>query len=552
MSDFGYSFEYPSVTFCIERKVGKMKDKSFTQSADEREAALELMANRLPSESLNSSVERKRAIYGAFEARDARFDGRVYAAISSTGVYCRPVCPYHAKIENVTFYASAAEAEEAGYRPCLVCRPETAPGLSSADARKSLARRAAAMIQEECTAGDGLERLSARLGYTDRHVRRVFQDEFGVTPMQFLTTCRLRLAKAMLADTSLSMADVAKASGFKSTRRFNDAFKSHYGLVPSEQRRLAKNRSANAFNAEAAIRLRLGYRPPLCFSELLAFFRDRALAGVEVVDDASYARTARMAMPDGSEVSGWIRVEHDPAHNALVLSIAESLLPATSIVVARVRRMFDLDCDPETVFEGLAALDTIRPGANVCGMRLPGCFDPFETCCRAVLGQQVSVAAANKLAARVVDALGPHIQTGIEGLDRAWPSAFEVSSLDDVAGVLGPLGVIRTRSVVIAEIARMVESADLGFDALVDPIEQINALLSVKGIGPWTANYIAMRAYSYPDAFLEKDSGVAHALPDMTPKERLEAVEPCRPWRSYAVICLWNSLSNQTLKEKGE
>ena len=521
-----------------------MKDKSFTQSTEEREAAFEYLVTGLPSESLNGSPERKRAIYGAFEARDARFDGRVYAAISSTGVYCRPVCPYHAKIENVTFYATAAEAEEAGYRPCLVCRPETAPGLSSADARKSLARRAAAMIQEECTAGDGLERLSARLGYTDRHVRRVFKDEFGVTPVQFLTTCRLRLAKAMLADTDLSMADVAKAAGFNSTRRFNDAFKSHYGLVPSEQRRLAKTRNANAASTGAAIRLRLGYRPPLRFSELLAFFRDRALAGVEVVGDASYARTARMVMSDGSEASGWIQVEHDPNHSALVLSMSESLLPATSMVVARVRRMFDLDCDSETVFEGLAALDAIRPGANVCGTRLPGCFDPFETCCRAVLGQQVSVVAANKLAARIVESLGPQIQTSIEGLDRVWPSASEISALDDVSEVLGPLGVIRTRSSVMMEIAHMTVSGDLRFDALADPVEQMNAILSVKGIGPWTANYIAMRAYSYPDAFLEKDSGIAHALPDMTPKGRIEAVEPCRPWRSYAVISLWNSLGD--------
>ena len=417
-----------------------MKDKSFTQSASEREAAFEYVAAGLPSEFLNGSLERKRAIYGAFEARDARFDGLVYAAISSTGVYCRSVCPYHAKIENVTFYMTAAEAEEAGYRPCLVCRPETAPGLSSAD-----------------------------------------------------------------------------AIGIGST-----------------------------------IRLRLGYRPPLRFEELLAFFRDRALAGVEAVDDTSYTRTVRITMIDGSEISGWMRVEHDPAHNALVLSIAESLLPATSMVVARVRRMFDLDCDPETVFGGLTALEAHRPGSNAIGTRLPGCFDPFETCCRAVLGQQVSVAAANKLAARIVSAIGPQIQTGIEGLDRTWPSASEVSALSDIAGTLGPLGVIRARSAVIAQIAHMVESGDLCFDVLADPIEQMNTLLSLKGIGPWTANYIAMRACSYPDAFLEKDSGVAHALPDMTPKERVEAVEPCRPWRSYAVICLWNSLRNQASQPKGD
>ena len=169
-----------------------------------------------------------------------------------------------------------------------------------------------------------------------------------------------------------------------------------------------------------------------------------------------------------------------------------------------------------------------------------------------MLGQQVSVVAANKMAARIVEAFGPHVQTGIEGLDRAWPSASQIGAIDNIEGALGPLGVIRTRSAVVAEIARMVESGDFRFDALADPAEQMNALLSVKGIGPWTANYIAMRALSYPDAFLEKDSGVAHALPEMTPKERIEAVEPCRPWRSYAVIYLWNSLSDQASKPKGE
>ena len=302
--------------------------------------------------------------------------------------------------------------------------------------------------------------------------------------------------------------------------------------------------SANASGSGAAINLRLDYRPPMRFNVLLEFFRGRALVGVELVDDAAYARTARMMMPDGSEVSGWIRVEDDPAHNALTLSMNESLEPVASIVAARVRSMFDLDCNPEAVSEALSPLDDIRPGANVLGTRLPGCFNPFETCCRAVLGQQVSVAAANKLAARIVEAFGPRVDTGIEGLERAWPSSQEIGAIDDITDAFGQLGVIRTRSAVLAEIARMVESSDLHIDEPADPIEQMNTLLSVKGIGPWTANYIAMRAFSHPDAFLEKDSGVAHALPEMTPKERLEAVEPCRPYRSYAVICLWNSLGS--------
>ena len=518
-----------------------MKDKSYRLSEGERTAAIQSAATCLESKSLNDPPERERAIYGAFEARDARFDGKVYAAISSTGVYCRPVCPYHAKIENVTFYATPVEAEVAGYRPCLVCRPETAPGMSAADAHASLARRAASVIREECTVGDGLERLAARLGYTGRHVRRVFLEEYGVTPMQYLTTCRCSLARAMLADTDLPIAQVAAASGFKSTRRFNDAFKARYGLTPGGQRRLAKSRGGSPGEGRA-IQLRLGYRPPFRFGELLAFFRGRALIGVEAVDEESYMRTASIALPDGREVCGWVRVEDDPAHNALVLSMSESLLPATSIVVARVRRMFDLDCDPEVVHEALGPLDGAFPGANALGTRLPGCFDPFETCCRAVIGQQVSVAAANKMAARVAEAFGTPVETGTEGLERAWPSPGGILALGDVAGALGLLGVIRSRANAIAEIARMATSCELRFDALADATEQMDALLSVKGIGPWTANYIAMRAYSHPDAFLEKDAGVAHALPDMTPKERLAAVEPCRPWRSYAVIGLWNSL----------
>ena len=272
---------------------------------------------------------------------------------------------------------------------------------------------------------------------------------------------------------------------------------------------------------------------------MLAFFRDRALVGVEVVDETSYMRTARIALSDDTEAFGWIRVEDDPMHNALALSMSESLLAATSIVVARVRRMFDLDCNPEVVHEALAPLDGVSPGANVCGTRLPGCFDPFETCCRAVIGQQVSVAAASKMAARVTEAFGTPIDTGIEGLERVWPSPTEILALGEIGNALGPLGIIQSRANAIGEIARMADSGNLRFDALASAENQMDTLMSVKGIGPWTANYIAMRVFSHPDAFLEKDAGVARALPDMTPKERLAAVEPCRPWRSYAVIDLW-------------
>ena len=289
----------------------------------------------------------------------------------------------------------------------------------------------------------------------------------------------------------------------------------------------------------------LEYRPPYRFGELLSFFRSRAIAGVELVDESSYARCVRMRLGSGEEVFGWLRVQDDAAHHALVLSMSESLRSATPDIACRIRRMFDLDCEPQLLHEALAPLEKVRPGANVAGTRLPGCFDAFETSCRAVLGQQVSVAAANKLAARVAVRLGTRVETGIEGLDLVWPAPADILALDDASDVLGPLGVIGSRTKAICEIARMMESGDLRFDTLADAREQMDVLQSVKGIGPWTANYVAMRVLSYSDAFLETDAGVAHALPELTPKERLAAVEPCRPWRSYAVIGLWNSLGTQ-------
>ncbi len=289
----------------------------------------------------------------------------------------------------------------------------------------------------------------------------------------------------------------------------------------------------------------LEYRPPYRFGELLSFFRSRAIAGVELVDESSYARCVRMRLENGEEVFGWLRVQNDAAHQALVLSMSESLLDAAPDITCRIRRMFDLDCEPQLLHEALSPLEKVRPGANVAGTRLPGCFDAFETSCRAVLGQQVSVAAANKLAARVAARLGTRVETGVEGLGLVWPTPADILALDDASNVLGPLGVIGSRTKAIREIARMMESGELCFDTTADARVQMDVLQSVKGIGPWTANYVAMRVLSYSDAFLETDAGVAHALPELTPKERLAAVEPCRPWRSYAVIGLWNSLGGQ-------
>lgn len=291
--------------------------------------------------------------------------------------------------------------------------------------------------------------------------------------------------------------------------------------------------------------VRLEYRPPYRFAELLAFFRERALTGVEVIDETSYARTVRLKAPDGSVAEGWMRVVDDPEHKQLVITMPNSLAPCMPHIVSRVRRMFDVDCDPQAIASGLAPLEMAIPGAVREGTRLPGCFDPFETACRAVLGQQISVAAANKLAARLVESYGTPVGTGIGGASRVFPTPEEILALNPIEDALGPLGVIKTRSRVIAEIARMLVSGELDFDSGALATEQIEKLLAIKGVGPWTANYIAMRALSHPDAFLESDAGVAHALHDMTPRQRLTMAEAWRPWRSYAVICLWNSLGPQ-------
>ena len=293
------------------------------------------------------------------------------------------------------------------------------------------------------------------------------------------------------------------------------------------------------------ITVRLSYRPPYRFAEVLAFFRDRALAGVEVVDDSFYARTVRIPLENGGMACGWIRVEDDDTKNMLRLTMSESLLPAISQVLARVRRQFDTDCNPQVIDESLASLSDVAPRARVLGTRLPGCFEPFETTCRAVLGQQVSVKAANKLAARIIDAYGIEVDTGITGLNRAWPTPHELLELCREVPLeesFGTLGVIKTRSRTIEHIARMLASGELDLEDTAHAPEQMQTLLSVKGIGPWTANYIAMRTMSYPDASQETDAGIAHALPDLTPKQRLAAAESWRPWRSYAVIALWNSL----------
>lgn len=479
-------------------------------------------------------------LYAAFKAKDARFDGRFFVGISSTGIYCRPVCrAKQPKAKNCTFYHTAAEAEQAGYRPCLLCRPELAPGTSITDATANLVYRAARMLEENCGSGQSLDELAGRLGCTDRHLRRVFTAEYHVSPVRYLQTCRLLLAKNLLTDTNLPVLEVAMAAGFGSLRRFNDLFKEQYNMPPTALR----NRMSEEKRRNDNITLALGYRPPYRWEEMLRFLSGRAIAGIEVVKCGEYMRTVYLDKMDGKSVRGWVRVGHKAKKNVLSVTISETLLAVLPQVLARIRHLFDLYCDPDAVYETLQVMNDIRPGLCTLGARVPGCFDAFEMAVRTVLGQQITVKAASTLAARIVEAYGTPVQTGIEGLTHIFPSPGEVLAMGkDITNNFGALGVTSARSNTIYELAKALSQGEIDFDLRVQPEEEMKKLMRIRGIGSWTAQYIAMRAMEWPDAFLETDVGVKKALQPYTSRELLKMAEAWRPWRSYATINLWNTL----------
>lgn len=484
--------------------------------------------------------ETKDSLYAAFKAKDTRFDGRFFVGISSTGIYCRPVCrAKQAKKENCTFFSSAAEAEAAGFRPCLLCRPELAPGGSQMDAASALAHRAAVLLEENCGSGQSLSELAGRLGCTDRHLRRVFMEAYHVSPVQYLQTCRLLLAKSLLTDTGLSVLDVAMAAGFGSLRRLNDLFQEHYGLAPTALRK----KTAEGKGHTETITAGLGYRPPYGWKKILEFLSQRAIPGVEAVRDGAYERTVCLTDRKGRTVRGWISVGNDGEKNRLVVTLGDTLITVMPQVLARIRRMFDLCCNPDAIGETLQAMDEIAPGLWVPGTRIPGCFDSFEMSVRAVLGQQITVKAAGTLAGKIAGTYGKPIETGIPGLTHTFPSAGDIVALSGpIEEHLGVLGVIAARSRCILAIAQALTDGKISLDFCADPETEMKKLLGIKGIGNWTARYIAMRTFGWTDAFLETDVGIKKALPDRTEKEIRELSERWSPWRSYATISLWNSL----------
>ena len=485
------------------------------------------------------------ALYSAYKAKDARFDGKFFIGISTTGIYCRPICrAKQPQIRNCNFYTTAAEAEQAGYRPCLLCRPElAAPGTASVDAKASLALRAAKLLEENCGNGQNIEELAKRLGCTARHLRRTFISEYKVSPIQYLQTCRLLLAKNLLTDTKLSVLDVAMAAGFGSLRRFNDLFKKRYNFSPTSLRK----KTVEVRSTSSDVTLALGYRPPYQWEQILGFLDHRAIPGVEVVRDNKYMRTVQIAVEDKNGerkyLRGWVQVGNSPVQNALKVTISSTLLSALPQILAKIRHLFDLYCAPEIIDEALASLNDIRTNLCVSGIRLPGCFDPFEMSVRAVLGQQITVKAARTLAERLAKAYGTPLQTGIEGLNHIFPSPDKIIELDTpISEKLGSLGIISTRARTILALAKAFDQKNIDFELGAQPELEIKRLLTLPGIGNWTANYIAMRTMGWTDAFLETDAGIKKALSPLTEKEMLALSEKWRPWRSYATINLWNSL----------
>ena len=493
------------------------------------------------------------ACYAAFKAHDPRFDGRLFVAVSSTGIYCRPVCRVKMpKAENCTFHVSAASAEQAGFRPCLKCRPELAPGNAPVDAAADLARGAAMAMEEDNLSETGLAELARRMGITDRHLRRTFAAEYGVSPVQYLQTRRLLLAKSLLADTRLPVTEIAFAAGFGSIRRFNDLFRKHYRLSPGDVRRQAAFKEKDE---KEGITVKLGYRPPLAWNRLLAFLASRAVPGVESVADGGYRRT--VALPNGDTLCrGWIAVTGPARANTVAVTLSPALLPVLSKVLARVRHLFDLNCHPAEVAERLASMDIVVAGAHGPGIfepgtRLPGCFDPFEMAVRAVLGQQITVKAARTLAMRLTAAFGRALETPFPELTHTFPSAETIAGLEQPIGDrLGPLGITGARARSIFALANALASGDIVLSQRADPRETMQKLLALPGFGPWTVEYVAMRALAWPDAFPHTDLGVKKALAGLSPDAILNAAEQWRPWRSYATIALWDSLAAPPLSER--
>jgi len=494
------------------------------------------------------------ACYLALKTRDARFDGRFFTGVRSTGIYCRPVCKVRTpKAENCVFFTLAAQAESAGFRPCLRCRPEIAPAgaqvWSTQDASSILAGQAAALMDAAVQTGQTgtMGDIAHALGVSERHLRRIFEARWGVSPLQYVQTRRLLCAKQLLTDTTLPVSQVAALSGFASLRRFNAAFVAHYRLQPRALRKAAAtDTTPGRARSSAELRLLTSYRPPYDVPAMLGFLATRAIPGLEEVDTTAqcYRRTVALHF-GGTRHSGWIEArfvsaQGQAADYRVEWRVSESLVHALPALLPQLRHLLDLDADPEAI---ATVLD--EPFAGLEGLRVPGTVDGFELAVRGILGQQITVAAARTLGHRLVQALGEPLATPHAALTHLFPSAERLAQASPDA--MGALGIVKQRQAAIQSLARAVASGEISLRPGVDVAQTMAALQALPGIGPWTANYIAMRALRWPDAFVAGDVALQSALgvrQHKNPAQEAERLSQAwRPWRSYAVVRAWHGLA---------
>ncbi len=466
-------------------------------------------------------------------SRDPRFDGQFYVGVRTTGIYCRPICPANApKSENVSFFPTAAAAGEAGFRPCLRCRPECAPGTPAWGGTSTTVRRGLRLIANGALDESNVEDLANRLGVTSRHLRRLFTRHLGASPLAVAHTQRLHFAKQLIDQTSLPMHDIAIAAGYGSVRRFNDSFVNTYGRSPRELRRAGNEPVARG----SALTVKLPCRQPFDWPSLRDFFAARAIPGVEVVHDDSYFRTV---VVDGDP--GVIELRHEDGAVSLTLQgiTVGSIFP----VVQKCRELLDLDAPTQDIAGALNTDPFLRPRLKRHpGIRVPGAWNGFELTVRAILGQQVSVRGATTMAGRIAQTYGqPFRSSSVNALSHLFPTPEKLARAR-----FNNVGLTKSRAETIRRVAQAVITGAINFDTSQDPEDFRESMLAIRGIGDWTAQYVAMRALKYPDAFPASDLGLLRAF-DKEGSERLrpaaleELSQGWRPWRAYAALLLWSS-----------
>jgi AraC family transcriptional regulator of adaptative response / DNA-3-methyladenine glycosylase II len=493
----------------------------------------------------------REACYRVLQSRDPRFDGRLFVGVTSTGIYCRPICPARTpRFEHCRFFPSAAAAQDAGFRPCLRCRPETAPDLASWRGTSNTVSRALALIADGGLDGGeaGVDLLADRLGLGGRQLRRLFKQHLGASPVAVAQTRRLLFAKQLIHETRLPMTQVALAAGFGSVRRFNETFHDLFRRPPSALRGKASRNRGTEPAAAAGVRLRVRYKPPYDWPSMLAYLQARAIDGVEEIASDAYRRTVSC---DGR--LGTVEVAHEPERHNLSVTVRFPCVRALPEVLARVRRVFDVGADIETIASHLSRDPFLAPlVARRPGLRAPGGWDGFELAVRAILGQQVSVAAARRLASRLVVLCGESLPAGDHppALSHAFPSAERLAACD-----LGALGMPQARRVALKALAEATLADPHLFRPFGTVEEAIARLRTIRGVGEWTAQYIALRALRETDAFPASDIGLLRgatrgggARP--TPAALLQRAEPWRPWRAYAAQHLWASDAGSGASEK--